>query len=278
MAITSRISGAIAALLGGVFAGSALADNLDGKEIIGVPVPGGTGFQPAATSLARELQWLDGFLLVIITVICLFVTALLAWCVVRFNAKANPKPALFSHNTPIEVTWTLVPVVILVVIGFFSLPVLFKQQDHPRRQTSPSRPPVTNGTGATSIPSMSLASTVSCWAKARMEDLRLHPGRVSSCHGYSHGRAGRTRPLSFRSLPPTLSTAWTIPAFGVKQDGVPGRIWPNFGSRPRKKASTSASAPSFAAKTTPTCRSPLRWLARRSTKPGSTRAIAEYAG
>ena len=50
----------------------------DNLEIIGTPVQGGTGFQPAATELARDLQWLDGLILVIITVICLFVTGLIA--------------------------------------------------------------------------------------------------------------------------------------------------------------------------------------------------------
>ena len=59
--------------------------------------------------------------------ITIFVTLLLIWVVVRFNRRSNPTPARFTHNTPIEVTWTLVPVVILVFIGAFSLPVLFDQ-------------------------------------------------------------------------------------------------------------------------------------------------------
>jgi len=100
-------------------------------EIIGQPTPRATGFQPAATELARDLQWLDGMLLVIITIISLFVTGLLAWVVIRFNRKANPTPSTFTHNSPLEVAWTVIPVVILVFIGAFSLPVLFKQQEIP---------------------------------------------------------------------------------------------------------------------------------------------------
>jgi len=88
-------------------------------EIIGQPVPGATGFQPAATELARDLQWLDGMLLVICAIITLFVTGLLAWVVVRFNRKANPTPATFTHNSPLEVAWTIIPVVVLVFIGAF---------------------------------------------------------------------------------------------------------------------------------------------------------------
>ena len=100
-------------------------------EIIGTPVQGKMGFQPAATELARDLQWLDGMLLVIITAISLFVVALLAICILRYNQRANPEPATFTHNTPIEVAWTVIPIVILVFIGAFSLPVLFKQQEIP---------------------------------------------------------------------------------------------------------------------------------------------------
>ena len=69
--------------------------------------------------------------LVIITAISLFVTALLAFAIVRYNRRANPNPAKFTHNSPLEVAWTIIPIVILVFIGAFSLPVLFKQQEIP---------------------------------------------------------------------------------------------------------------------------------------------------
>ena len=119
--------GAGIAAAGAVNAQTAIED----LEIVGAPTPGATGFQPAVTELARDLQWLDGMLLVIITIISLFVTGLLAWIVLRYNAKKNPEPATFTHNSPLEVAWTIVPIVILVFIGAFSLPVLFKQQEIP---------------------------------------------------------------------------------------------------------------------------------------------------
>ena len=107
-------------------------ENFEGLETIGKPVPGGVNFQPAVTELARDIHWLDNFLLVIITFITLFVTALLAIVVVRYNRKANPEPARFTHNSTIEVAWTVVPIVVLVVIGSFSLPILFKQLEIPQ--------------------------------------------------------------------------------------------------------------------------------------------------
>ena len=100
-------------------------------ETIGRPVDGLMGFQPAATELARDIHSLDHMLLIIITVISVFVTGLLALVAVRYNRKANANPASFTHNSPLEVAWTVVPILILVFIGAFSLPVLFKQQEIP---------------------------------------------------------------------------------------------------------------------------------------------------
>ncbi len=103
----------------------------EGLQSIGKPVNGGMGFPAAATELARDQQWLDGMILVIITAITIFVTLLLIWVMLRFNRRANPTPARFTHNSPLEIAWTLIPIVILVLIGAFSLPVLFKQQEIP---------------------------------------------------------------------------------------------------------------------------------------------------
>lgn len=124
---------AIHAISAGLFAafaaGAAAAQSL---PIIGRPVDQGIGFQPAATELATDIHWLDNFILVIITGVVVFVMLLLLYTIVRYNRRMNPVPARFSHNTPLEVTWTLVPVLILVAIGAFSLPVLFKQQEFPK--------------------------------------------------------------------------------------------------------------------------------------------------
>ena len=113
-------------------AGAAFAQEVNQQlEVIGAPTNGDTGFQFAATKLARDLQWLDGMLLVIISAITLFVTGLLIWVILRYNSRSNPTPAGFTHNSPLEVAWTVVPIAILVFIGAFSLPVLFDQQEIP---------------------------------------------------------------------------------------------------------------------------------------------------
>ena len=129
MRLSTMISGIAAAGMTTLLAGQALAQQA--LEIIGQPVPGAMGFQPAATELAEDIHWLDGMILYIITAIVVFVTALLIYVILRYNQRANPTPARFTHNSPLEVAWTLIPIVILVFIGAFSLPILFKQQEIP---------------------------------------------------------------------------------------------------------------------------------------------------
>ena len=76
----------------------ALAESVQNNlQIIGKPIPQGLGFQPAVTEMARDLQWLDNFLLVIVTVITLFVTLLLVYAIIKFNQARNPEPATFSR-------------------------------------------------------------------------------------------------------------------------------------------------------------------------------------
>ena len=116
----------------GMMASSALAQDVLGElPVIGKPEPRGVNFQPAATELARDQQWLDHFVLIIITVITIFVCLLLLAVILRYNSRSNPVPAKFTHNTPLEIGWTLVPVLILVTIGAFSLPALFRSQEMP---------------------------------------------------------------------------------------------------------------------------------------------------
>ena len=100
-------------------------------DIVGRPTNEAMGFQPAATVNAREVHDLDHMLLVIIAIISVFVTALLLWVMWRYSAKRNPNPATFTHNSPLEIAWTIVPILILVFIGAYSLPVLYKQMEIP---------------------------------------------------------------------------------------------------------------------------------------------------
>ena len=194
----------------------------EGLEIIGVPKDRGIAFQPAVTELAQGIQRLDGILLVIITIISIFVIALVAWSILRFNRRANPTPATFTHNSPLEVAWTLIPIVILIFIGSFSLPTLFKQQEIPEADITIKVTGyqwywgyeyVDHGFGFDSF----------LLQKDELED-----------HGYSQSEwllatdtavvvpVGKTIVMQVTAA--DVIHSWTIPAFGVKQDGVPGRL------------------------------------------------------
>ena len=91
----------------------------------GYAAPGQIGFQPPVTEIAEYIQWFHNVLLMpIITIISLFVLALLAYVVVKFNDKANPTPSKTTHHTGLEVAWTIIPVMILVVIAIPSFRLL----------------------------------------------------------------------------------------------------------------------------------------------------------
>jgi len=127
--IRTWLAGAAATAVATVWALPALADEV----LVGQPTPGAIGLQPGVTPLKHDAAFFhDVILLPIITVITLFVLALLVWVVVRYNKKANPTPAKWSHNTTIEVIWTVVPVLILMFIAIFSFRLLYAYHDMPK--------------------------------------------------------------------------------------------------------------------------------------------------
>ncbi len=218
--------------LGATFgaAGTAFAQDL---PIIGQPVNGLTGFQPQATGIMQDVVWLDNFLLVIISLITVFVVGLLLYVIVRFNRKIHPEPKTFTHNSPIEVAWTVVPIVILIFIGAFSLPVLFKEQ------TIPEGDVVIKATGyqwywgyeyvdeGVEFESYMIGS-----AEGNMMTPEVSQQLADA--GYSDQQFLLATDTSI--VIPTgqvvvvqvtgadVIHSWTVPAFGVKQDAVPGRL------------------------------------------------------
>ncbi|MEM6356719.1 MAG: cytochrome c oxidase subunit II [Pseudomonadota bacterium] len=123
-----RLAGTISGLTLALAAHSAAI----AEDVAGKPVPGGVNFQRAVTPIMEEIVWMDNFLLIIITLITIFVTALLAYTVWKFRAENNPnEPQRFTHNAKLEVIWTAVPVLILLVIAVPSLRLLFNQLDIP---------------------------------------------------------------------------------------------------------------------------------------------------
>ena len=220
MRIISKIFGVIA----GMSAMPALAQ--DGLEIIGIPIDRGLGFQPAVTELARALQWLDAMILYIITAIVVFVTALMGYVIIRYNRRANPNPASFTHNSPVEIAWTVIPVLILTVIGVYSLPVLFKQQEIPEAD-------------------LTIKVTGNQWYWGYgfgFDSFMIGDGKVLNDEVEAElVAAGYTRDEFLLATDTAVVVpvgqivvmqltgadvihSWTIPAFGVKQDAVPGRL------------------------------------------------------
>ena len=99
---------------------------LPGAVFAQVPEPGQIGFQEAATPIMAEIHsFHDWILLPMMLGVSLFVLALLLYCILRFNSKSNPTPRKFSHNTMIEVVWTVIPIAILLVIAVPSFRLLF---------------------------------------------------------------------------------------------------------------------------------------------------------
>ena len=99
---------------------------------LGQPAPWEYKLQGSATQVMDDITTFHNWLLITITLITLFVLALLAIIVVKFNAKANPVPSRTTHNTLIEVAWTLIPVLILVTIAVPSFRLLFLELDIPK--------------------------------------------------------------------------------------------------------------------------------------------------
>jgi len=98
---------------------------------MGQPSPWQLGLQQAATPVMENIIWFHDFLLYLITAITVFVLVLLLIVIFRFNSKANPVPTKTTHNTLLEVAWTLIPVVILTAIAVPSFKLLFLQTTIP---------------------------------------------------------------------------------------------------------------------------------------------------
>lgn len=119
-------------LLGFAVAGAALAAGGSAFAELGQPAPWEYKLQEAATPVMENITWFHNFLFYMITIITLFVLVLLIMVVVNFNSKANPVPSKTTHNTLIEVAWTLIPVLILVGIAVPSFRLLFLELDIPK--------------------------------------------------------------------------------------------------------------------------------------------------
>lgn len=211
----ARIGGGVAATALAAF----VAAPAWAQDLMGQPTPGGIGLQPAAAPLKHEAIFFhDVVLMPVITIITLLVLALLIWIAIRYNKRANPVPAKWSHNTVIEVIWTVVPVLILVGISLFSFRLLFAYHDMPDPDLTVK---VTGNqwNWAYEYPDQGVAEYIS----------NMTPEDKAPAHLY---RLAADEPMvvpvgkTVRLLVTASDVIHSVglPAFGLKTDAVPGRV------------------------------------------------------
>lgn len=189
-----------------------------GAGVAAEPHPWQLGLQEAATPVKHAMDSFHNLLTVIIIAIVVFVAALLALCIIRFNAKKNPVPSKTSHHTVLEVAWTVIPVIILIVVAVPSFKLLYQAERTPEAE-------------------MTIKVTGRQWywdyeypdhgniafSSYMIQDSDLKPGQR------------RLLEVDNRVVLPVDTTvrvlvtggdvihSWAVPAFGVKKDAVPGR-------------------------------------------------------
>ena len=194
------------------------------EDLMGQPTPGGMGLQPAASPLKHQVHFFHDVILLPITVaISLLVLLLLLWIVVRYNAKSNPVPAKWSHNTLIEVVWTLLPVVILMVISIFSFRLLFDYHNMPKPYMTVKAVGYQWNWGY-EYPDQKIPEFISAMLP---EDEVAKQGLPHSLY-----RLKATEPMvvpvnkvvRVQVTGADVIHAFALPAFGLKTDAVPGRL------------------------------------------------------
>lgn len=194
------------------------------RPLVGQPTDGALGLQPSASPLKVQATFFhDIILMPVITGITLLVLGLLVWIVIRYNKKSNPVPAKWSHNTFIEIVWTVLPVLILVGISLFSFRLLFAYHDMP-------------------TPDLTVKATGNQWNWSYEYPDQGVPEYVSNmipedeiaARGMPHSlyRLAADEPIvvpvgkTVRVLVTATDVihAFALPAFGLKTDAIPGRV------------------------------------------------------
>jgi len=186
---------------------------------LGQPAEWEWKLQQSGSTVMDNIHWFHNVLLVIITVITLFVLGLLVTVMVKFNARANPTPSRTTHNTLIEVAWTLIPVLILVSIAVPSFRLLFLQMDVPKADVT-------------------IKATGKQWYWTyTYPDAKIEFDSLLACDE-SHDKCSSPRLLAVdndvvvpvnkiirvQTTGADVIHSFSVPAFGIKIDAVPGRL------------------------------------------------------
>ena len=182
------------------------------------PEPWQLGFQPAATDMMARISSFNDFLIILMTAITVFVLGLMVYVMVRFNAKANPVPSKTSHNTLIEVVWTVIPILILLVIAVPSFRLLYDQ-------ATPEADMTIKVTGYQWYWGYEYPDHSDIAFDALMlEDDELQPGQPRLLTTDNAVVVPVDTTVRVLVTAADVIHNWAMPAFGVKMDAYPGRL------------------------------------------------------
>jgi cytochrome c oxidase subunit 2 len=188
------------------------------------------GLQGAVTPVAEDIHWFHNMLLVIITLITLFVLGLLIMVMVKFNAKANPVPSKTTHNTMIEVLWTVIPILILVIIAIPSFRLLYLQRNIPAPDMTIKVIGNPSWNWTYEYPDLGLNEdktakvTFTAFLKPEAEAKAAGEPFLLATDVPVVVPVNKVVKLIVTSDPDGIIHAWTIPSFGMKIDAIPGRL------------------------------------------------------
>ena len=187
---------------------------------LGQPVDWQLGFQDAGTPVMEDIVWFHDYLLLgIITAIALFVLVLLLIIMVRFNATRNPTPSRTTHNTLIEVLWTAIPVLILVVIAIPSFKLLFYQLNLPPADVT------VKATGNQWFWSYTYPDNGNFEFNSILVPTdKLKPGQLRLLTVDNEMVVPVNKVVRVQTIGADVIHSFAVPSFGIKIDSVPGRL------------------------------------------------------
>jgi len=201
-------------LLGLAVAGVALVACGTAFAELGQPAPWEYTLQESASPVMDNITWFHTFLLWLITIITLFVLALLIMVVVKFNARSNPIPSRTTHNTLIEVAWTLIPVLILVGIAVPSFRLLFQELDIPKADLT------IKATGKQWYWSYAYPDN----GKFEFDSLLARDKKPRLLGVDNEMVVPVNKVVRIQTTGADVIHSFAVPAFGIKIDAIPGRL------------------------------------------------------
>jgi cytochrome c oxidase subunit 2 len=188
---------------------------------MGQPSPWQMGFQQSAAPTMDDITWFHNFVLWIIIIITLFVLALLLIVIVKFNAKANPTPSKTTHNTLLEVAWTVIPVLILVVIAIPSFRILFFQLNIPPSDLT-IKAAGNQWNWTYTYPDEKIEFTSIMLNDADRAKQNPVPPRLLGVDNPIVVPVNKT--VRVQVVGTDVIHAFAVPSFGIKIDAIPGRL------------------------------------------------------